>query len=825
MRTVVQQYRLYMRRNPLLASLASIVLAVGFAGSALAYTVMRAMSSPSPVGLRSLQYATIAEETGGGGSQSVAWKTYQRLRESPGRPHLALFAYAEPIRAKLHLGETGIGISVAAVSSGFFSDFVEGLDAGRDFSAVDNGHGSELILTRHLAERLFATPADALDRSVVINGQAFRVIGVAAGGFSGLWSATDAWVAPSQIVSLDFGALSEEPHGAEKHSSASNGAELWQKFPIFYVLAGSSNASLERMRKELGDLVRSSENLPDHLHVTDGLSKDPIWDAKIRFWARLALVLSMALIFAAGLNYCGLLLAQVPRYVEEVRLKRVLGASVLRIVFESMCGPVATVLLGFLLATGGAMAGIWALGKHGTDLLRSGGIRWVASFDILAIELAIAFLLGLLIALVPSLRLLRDSGAPRMGYTTTASRKTNLALSAIVAGQLASCILISLIAATIIGAVHSASRVELGFDSDHLAAIEIGPATKNAPIEFSTAGSREFPLAAFTRQVLETVQEKRPEVQRISASSCAPLQRMRTISIQRLDRDLPPHSVHFCGVSQGFFQTMGNPIVAGRGFSDHVLIGNVSEVVINRRLADQLWPGEDPLHHVVRVEEPAWELQFVAEVVGVSQDMRFVALTSTPDATVFLPLRGNVFTLSLPLYFLARGMEPLRPVEEVARLQAAISMPSLGVNSSYRVDEQLRQSFTEQKARVWFAATGAAFVALIAYIGLYGVLVHSVNAKRKEMAIRLCFGASAGGLRKIIIRQALQCSVTAIAISMLTWRPITLLASGAWLGKVELGWPVAVGVPLLCVAAALAISLVPASAAAKLSPAGVLKEQ
>jgi putative ABC transport system permease protein len=270
---------------------------------------------------------------------------------------------------------------------------------------------------------------------------------------------------------------------------------------------------------------------------------------------------------------------------------------------------------------------------------------------------------------------------------------------------------------------------------------------------------------------------------------------------------------------------MGNPIVAGREFSGAQLIGNVSEVVINRRLADQLWPGEDPLHHVVRVEEPAWELQFVAEVVGVSQDMRFAALTSTPNATVFLPLRGNVFTLSLPLYFLAKGMEPLRTVEDVARLQAAISMPSLGVNSSYRVDEQLRQSFTEQKARVWSAAIGAAFVALIAYTGLYGVLVHSVNAKRKEMAIRACFGASAGDLRKIIIHQALQCCIAAVAISLLTWRPITLLASSAWLGKVELGWQPAVGVALLCLTAALGISLVPASAAAKVSPSGVLKEQ
>ena len=71
-------------------------------------------------------------------------------------------------------------------------------------------------------------------------------------------------------------------------------------------------------------------------------------------------------------------------------------------------------------------------------------------------------------------------------------------------------------------------------------------------------------------------------------------------------------------------------------------------MVINRSLANELWPG-DPLDHVVRLEEPAWSLQFDAEIVGVTEDMRFSGLTSTPDATVFLPLRGNAFTLSFPV--------------------------------------------------------------------------------------------------------------------------------------------------------------------------------
>jgi hypothetical protein len=828
MRMILKQYRRFFRKSPLVTLLASIVLAIGFAGSTLAYTIMLIMSSPRPLGLRSMQYSTVAEETGGGGSGPITWKAYEHLRESAGWPDPSLIPYAESVRITLRYNEIQREILVAGTPTGFFSEFTYGLDAGQDFSSSwksENGE-RQVILSRHLAEGLFSVPSNALDHTVVLNGQTFRVIGIAVGSFSGLWSSTDAWVPPNQIVALDFGGLQTAPQrkGEERPPILDN-PEVWQNVPIFYVLAGSRKISLENLKNKLGNLVRLPDNLPKHLHVTDGLSKDPILDLKIRFWARLGFLLSIALIFASGLNYCGLLLAQVPRHIEEVRLKRVLGASVLRIVVENMCGPVITVLLGFLIASCVAIAGMLLLDRSELHLMRAGGIVWRTSFVVLDVELAIASLFGIFIAILPSLRLLRDSGAPRMGYTSTANRKANLALYGIVAGQMASCILIWLIAVVIMRAVDSVSKVSLGFDSKRLSVIEIGPSSKGTPIQFSTGGNGEFPLATFTRQVIEDSQDKVSTLEYVSAASCAPLgQRMRNISFQRLDRDLPPRSIHFCSVSQGFFRSLGNQITEGRTFASNRFTGDVLEVVINRSLANELWRGEDPLNHVVRIEQPAWGLQFVAEVVGVAEDMRFSGLTSTPDATVFLPLRGNAFTLSFPLYFLAKGTGA-SALEIAAQKQAEISMPSLGVSNAYSVDEQLKQSFAEQKARVWFCTVGAGLVAIIAYIGLYGVLIHSVNSRRKEMAIRACFGASRWDLGKIIVRQALQCSGIAALIALLVWKPIALLTATSWLGKAELSWQSAVAVPLLCLTAAVGISLLPGAAAARISPGEILKQQ
>jgi putative ABC transport system permease protein len=828
---VLRQYRQFFRRSPLVTLLAGAVLAVGFAGSALTYTVMLTMLAPRSSGLRSMEYATIAEKTGGGGSRPISWKNYEHLRESAPWPDLMLVAYGEPIRAHLSYNQGERVVSVAAASKGFFGAFTQGLDAGEDFFSSRQGGqgGTEVILSRDLAERLFTDPGSGLGRQIVLNNQMFRVIGVAPKSFSGLWSSTEAWVTPDKIVALEFGAFKGESHSpgnGEENSSLFDNPELWQKLPFFYVLAGSTKLSLKGLHQNLETLVQSPDNLPNHLHVSDGLSKDPVRDIKIRSWARLAFLLSTALVFAAALNYCGLLLAQTPRYVEEVRLKRVLGASVLRIALESMCGPVITVLAGFFVAACGALAGLSVLGKQEPRFLPTDGVSWQTALGILGIGLAIACLLAILVALVPSLRLLRDSGAPRMGYTSTTGRKANLAMDGIVSSQIACCILICLIAAMIITAVRSISQEVLGFNGDHLTVVEIGPTLKDGPVEFLTADASNFPMATFARLVIEGSQERLREVKHMSAASCAPLaQPMKTVSIQRMDRDLPARSMHFCAVSQGFFQAMENPIVEGRSFSSSSFTGNVFEVVINRQLASELWPGEEPLHHTVRVEEPALGLQFVAEVVGVAQDMRFSGLTSTPDATVFLPLRGNVFTISFPLYFVTRGTVSSRSIEEFTRQQAASSMPSLGVTTSYRVDERLRESLMEQKARAWFSTGGAALIAIIAYLGLYGVLVHSVNSRRKEMALRACLGASAANLRMIVIRKALRCSVAAVAVSLLAWKPIMVLASTAWVGKAELSWRSAVAIPLMCLTAAVGISLLPAAAATQVSLAEMLKKQ
>jgi hypothetical protein len=821
---ILRESRRYWRSNRLGAVLVGLMLAVGFSGAALTLAVMLALSSPAGAGLNPMRYLTIAEETSGGGSRPISWTSYEQLRGSITSRNSALLAYAEPTRARTKVDQSTLDISVAGVSEGFFSKAVAGF-IGDDFSPSwegDNGEG-EVILGASLQQKFFSSPAYALGRSITMNGQSYRIVGIAPKAFTGLWYTTDAWVTPDRFFALSFGL----PKDQLATAAATTQGKMWKSTPVFYALACSAQLSKGGMRRELDAQMRFRDNSLNHLHVTDGLSNDPIRDQKILSWSRLAFLLSLALIFAASFNYCGLLIAQAPRRIAELRLKRVLGASVIRIITENFCGPGLIVAIGFLLACAMSVAGVWVLNAQAGGYLAAVNITWLTLSAVLGLELVLAFLLAAFVTLIPSFRLMDDSGIPRLGYTSTVSKRSVFALQGIVAMQIAFCILIGLGTTMIFGAVRSMSRESLGFYSDQLTVVPVTLASATGNMDFRISSTHDFPMAIFTRQTLQHAAEALPSVRAMAAASCAPFGKpMKTMMIRPMDSgSLPPHTAHFCGVTQGFFETMGTPMIQGRGFSSGSLTGAVSEVVINRKLAQELWPGKNPLHRVLQLQQPELGFQFVTEVVGVTEDMRLAGRTSTPDAALFLPLRSEVFAFSVPLYFVVKGSESPHTLEMLTNQQATLFMSSLATDGAYRISEKLRSSSFEQAMRVYVTGGGTLLIALIAYTGLYGVLVYFINTRRREIALRMCFGASRWDVRRNVIQQAAQCALFAVLASLLGWGGIARLAASEWTGQNAWSWEKIVIIPIACVTASILISLVPANAAARVSPGEILKEQ
>ena len=197
---------------------------------------------------------------------------------------------------------------------------------------------------------------------------------------------------------------------------------------------------------------------------------------------------------------------------------------------------------------------------------------------------------------------------------------------------------------------------------------------------------------------------------------------------------------------------------------------------------------------------------------------------ASPEPTIFLPLRASVFGMTMPLYILARGTSAPQALSAYLQRQEHLHMPGMGVDTYYRVDDRMRAALFQQEMRLDLPLAGAALLGLIAYLGLYGVLTHSTHTQRKEFAVRVCFGATNWDLRRIILRQALSCSLGAGLIAVCVWKIIAFRAASQWLGTLRWSWEFTASTATTCVVTAMLIALIPAFAASGASTAEALKQ-
>ena len=808
----------FLRRNALLNGVALILLAPGIGLSTLALTLLLSLSSSAPPGARWMSYATIAEEASGGGSVPVSWKRFERLRSSSHPGGVLLAAYTSSDDALLGDGDSVRTIRVAAVSSGFFLGFTAPLAAGRDFDSSEESSGGQhaAILSVPTARALFGSPEAAVNHYIRINALTFEIVGVAPRNFAGLFGDTvDAWV-PANCVGPLFFSLSDP-----SDATAAMPAILWENAPSFYLLAGSRMPSSAQL-VVLNRMASARDDDAAPLHVSPGLTNDPVRDMKLRRWSRLGLLLALAFTIATSLNYGGLLLARASRSLEEVRLKRTFGATTSRLLGQLIVGPLSSVAIAFLVACTLCLCGLGFLAHRSAywDQLVRGG--WRSALVSLGVQILLVSILTLLIALAPALRLLRDSGAPRLGYTSTGSGRGLIILQGAASLQMASCIAACILAGAVLCAVRGILHEPLGYRPSRLIAARIGPAGKTMQMMVSEEGS--FPAASAISSVLERLSGV-PGVHSVSAALSVPLDRpMHSLMLQPIQQaPVAERAVDFDTVTQNYFRTIGSRIVRGSTFSSGMLTGTVDEVVVNQALERELWTNGRAVGRTVRLTAPGTGIVLTATVVGVVENMRFSGLTDAPRPTVFLPLRGATFTMGLP-YIVADGTMNPEELIKTANEQLATLRPALRSRGGYSIGARAKELTSRERRRAFWTLAGASAIAITTCIGIYGMLSYAVSVRRRELAVRLCFGASSWAIRRIVLRQTVLCAAVAAVLTVPAWPALQGLAAAGWLGQMTWSPMLAGSISLACMAASVLLSLAPAAAATRVPPAEALKQ-
>jgi predicted permease len=297
---------------------------------------------------------------------------------------------------------------------------------------------------------------------------------------------------------------------------------------------------------------------------------------------------------------------------------------------------------------------------------------------------------------------------------------------------------------------------------------------------------------------------------------------VRTSSLEIVGRETDPESgvaSRFDTVSTGYFETLGIPIRRGRGFSEADRRGSTQVVVVSEKFARDHFPGEDPIGRRFR-----WGGDDVeSEIVGVAGDVLTGNQRETEAAFAWVPWAQAHDGSATTFYVRAAGSpEALAPT---LRRRVAEVAPGLPVVELRTLAAQARRSLRVERITASLASGLGILAALLAAIGLYGVLAYAVDARRRELALRAALGAAPGELGRWVLGHAAAPVAAGLAIGVAA----AFGASGV-LEKLLFGiaprdpatFAAVVGGLL---AVALAAALVPARRALAIEPAAALREE
>jgi predicted permease len=273
-------------------------------------------------------------------------------------------------------------------------------------------------------------------------------------------------------------------------------------------------------------------------------------------------------------------------------------------------------------------------------------------------------------------------------------------------------------------------------------------------------------------------------------------------------------------VTQDYFSTLGLPLLNGRTFNELDLIGEPWRVILSERLAELLWPGENPIGRYANL----WEGQGArpAEVIGVVGNMRERGLDSEPTLAVYLPYYGAGWT-RMDIAVHTDG-DPTAIVGSLRPMLADID-PNIPISGIETFDEMVSDSVATRRFNAMLLLAVAGLALALALAGIYGVQSYSVARRTSEIGICVALGAQGGSVVGQIVRQGMLPVLIGIAIGVGGALGLTRLMTSLLFG-VQATDPITyVAVAGLLGLTALVSSYLPARRALRIDPVTALREE
>ena len=703
-------------------------------------------------------------------------------------------------------------VGVMRVSSSLLPMLGAKPEQGRVFTVEEDspGHPATAVLTYGMWARRFGSDPAIVGRSITLNGAGYQVIGVLPRGF----------VLPQEVLPLLYGTEQADIFVNLPLAAAAATVRSNEDYNILATLR--RGVSLQQARAEMDTITtRLRHDHPEVYPPNGGLTFNivPLLEqvvGSVRSTLFILLAAVGCVLLIACVNVANLLLSRAVGRQREIAVRTAMGASSGRIIgqllTESVLLAIAGGALGVLFALF-SMHWIRVLGPRSVPRLAEIGIR----VDALLFTLLISVICGILFGLAPALRVsrldllttLKDSDRGAVGTSAMWGRGNNLRRLLVVA-ELAISVVVLIMAGLLIRSLVRLQNVSPGFNAANVLTLELtmsGDKYKDPQLVRSTY-----------RQLWERL-ERLPGVTSVGGVSTLPLSDVFAWGPITVEGRVPPPGENFINadervVSGHYFETMQIPLLQGRLFNDQDTPEKTQVIVVDEFMAQQLWPGADPLGKRISLGDLASKPQW-ATVVGVVGRIKQYTLDADSRIALYLPQSQHV----------GRAMNVVvRSGNSPASMTSAIKSELHQLDRDlpmYRVltmEQRVAQSLARRRFFVVLLSLFAGFALALATIGIYGVMAYLVSQGTRELGIRLALGATPGGILSLVVKQGMVLAFCGVGLGLAAAFAFSRLLSGFLFGVQATDRPTFAAISLLLGVIALLASYIPARRAARIDP-------
>jgi putative ABC transport system permease protein len=696
------------------------------------------------------------------------------------------------------------------VSGNLFEMLGVSAAVGRTLRPSDDDAGSEkvVMLSHGLWQRRFGSDAGVVGRPIILNGEAYIVVGVLPPEF--LFPVPDIDLAIPLAPELDpwrhnrdstnfLRMLARAREGASPVSVAADlediGKGLQREFPGTYA-------------RKKGVLVT-----PFHEELTRNFSR-----TLVMLMAAVALLL-----LVACANVANLMLVRATARRQELAIRQALGGRPSRLARELL---VEAALLSFAGSFLGVLLAWWAVpalvALSPTAMPRSPEIG--LNLKVLAFTAILAVVAGLGFALVPVFRALgsapnRDLSSSRGGTGTADGSR---ARGMIVAAQVAVMVVLLTGASLLYRSFEAVMRIEPGFDTSTLA-VRLSLPLKDYPDNARISG--------FFEQLEERILEL-PGVKSVASTNHVPLNGAIASADYKV-ADQPPASEEqlptalYRMVTPQYFRTMGIPVVAGRAFVASDRVGQPAVAIVSQSFVQQSFPNREPLGRQLLVKDTPEGFRPI-EIVGVAGDVHHGSLETAPEPHIYVPYHqvppGLLVWLAQTQFVVVRAEgDALALGEAVQRAVHAVD-PNVASAGARLSGSYLEAAAAARRFSVVLIATFAVIALVMAVVGIYGVVSYSVARRTRETGLRLALGAGVPDILSLVLGEGLKRTAWGIAAGVVAAFAAARGFQSLLFGVEASDLATYAGVALLLLAVTLAACFVPAWWASRLDPVEALRQ-